>query len=75
MPIKRTTSKQKPAVKQEVRPKSKVKSEPKVIMYASKKLSMYHPYMNVRFLPGVPTACEKDVWLEAQIAAGLIEER
>jgi len=50
------------------------KTKPKAIMYASVKLSMYHPYQNIRFEPMVPTACEKDSWLASQIEVGLIKE-
>jgi hypothetical protein len=54
--------------------KQKSKPKPKVVMYASKRLSLYHPYQNIRFNPGVPTACTSDSWLESQIKAGLINK-
>ena len=52
----------------------KAKEDEKDVKYMSKKLNLYHPYQKVRFMPGVPTACPFDSWLESQVNAGLIEK-
>jgi hypothetical protein len=64
----------KPAAKAAVAKKPAGKAKPKAMMFASKKLSLYHPYQNVRFNPGVKTSCVPDSWLESQVSAGLIEK-
>ncbi len=62
----------KPRAKAKAKPK--VKPKPKAVMYASKKLVMFHPAQGIRFIPGSPVECRKDGWLEGQIKAGLIKE-
>jgi len=66
-PVEKAEEKKAPA------PKKRAPAKAKVVMYVSKKLRMYHPEQNIRFEPGVPTACNKDLWLQLQINADLIQ--
>ena len=42
--------------------------------FFSVRLSLFHPYQNIRFMPEVPTTCKMDSWLKSQIEAGLIRK-